>query len=119
MEKIKKLVRLTPEIAEQLREIAGLLNISENEAVSRAITHYYMSLKQEREASISGNLIPLSKYEELQDQVRKLVYKVGELQGRLEEKDNLVKSKDELISELRRQIEELKAKPQKKWWRFW
>lgn len=110
--KVKKLIRLTPELAEQLKELSEKLNISENEVVSRAITFYYLSIQKEEQASVSGNLIPLSKYEELQEQIRKLVYRVGELQGKLE-------TKDELIEELKRQIEDLKTKPVKKWWEFW
>jgi len=54
----------------------------------------------------------LSEYQRLQEKFERAVYKVGELEGRLKEKE-------ELISELRKQIEELKAKPSRRWWEFW
>ncbi len=112
MSKVKKLVRLSPEVADQLKEIAGKLNISENEAVSRAISHYYLSLKGEEQQTISGAIVPFSEYQKTQEQLKQALYKVGELEGSL-------KVKEELIAELRDRIAELKAKPSRKWWEFW
>lgn len=109
MSKVKKLVRLSPEVAEQLREIAGKLNISKNEAVSRAISHYYLSLKGEENQTVSGAIVPFSEYQKTQEQLKQALYKVGELEGSL-------KVKEELIAELRDRIAEMKAK---KWWEFW
>ena len=112
MDRVKKLVRLTPEVADQLREIAGKLNISENEAVARAISHYYLSLKGEENQTISGAIVPILEYQRVRDRLEQAVYKVGELQGQLQ-------AKEELITELRNRIKDLQAKPRRKWWRFW
>ena len=112
MDRVKKLVRLTPEVADQLREIAGKLNISENEAVARAISHYYLSLKGEENQTVSGAIVPISEYQRVRDRLEQAMYKVGELQGQLQ-------AKEELIAELRERIKELRAKPAKKWWKLW
>ncbi len=112
MDRVKKLVRLTPEVADQLREIAGKLNISENEAVARAISYYYLSLKGEENQTVSGAIVPISEYQRVRDRLEQAMYKVGELQGQLQ-------AKEELIAELRERIKELRAKPAKKWWEFW
>ena len=112
MDRVKKLVRLTPEVADQLREIAGKLNISENEAVARAISHYYLSLKGEESQTVSGAIVPISEYQRVRDRLEQAMYKVGELQGQLQ-------AKEELITELRNRIKDLQAKPSRKWWKFW
>ncbi len=112
MDRVKKLVRLTPEVAGQLREIASKLNISENEAVARAISHYYLSLKGEENQTVSGAIVPISEYQRVRDRLEQAMYKVGELQGQLQ-------VKEELIAELRERIKELQAKPSRRWWEFW
>ncbi len=103
--------RLSEETLEKLREIAEILNVSETEAVSRAIVHYYLSLKGEESGALSG-IIPLSEYQRLQEKFERAVYKVGELEGRLKEKE-------EIIRELKERIKELQAKPSRRWWEFW
>jgi len=112
MDRVKKLIRLTPEVADQLREIAGKLNISENEAVARAISHYYLSLKGEENRAVSGAIVPISEYQRVRDRLEQAMYKVGELQGQLQ-------VKEELIAELRERIKELQAKTSRRWWEFW
>lgn len=112
MGKVKKNFRLSEDIAEELREIARTLGISETEAVSRAIHHFYLSMKGEEGGAVSGAIVPLSKYEQVQAQLSQALYKVGELEGKLE-------VKEEVIRELRNRIEELRARPSKKWWEFW
>jgi chromosome segregation ATPase len=112
MDRVKKLIRLSPEVADQLKEIASRLSISENEAVARAISHYYLTLKGEENQTVSGSIVPISEYQRVRDRLEQAMYKVGELQGQL-------KVKDELIEELKNRIRELQAKPSRKWWEFW
>ena len=112
MGKIARTYRLSEEVLEELREIARTLGISETEAVSRAIHHYYLSMKGEENGAVSGAIVPLDKYERVQAQLSQALYKVGELEGKLE-------VKEEVIRELRNRIEELKTKPSRKWWEFW
>ena len=112
MGKTARTYRLSEEILGELREIAQTLGISETEAVSRAIHHYYLSMKGEEQGAVSGAIVPLDKYERVQAQLSQALYKVGELEGKL-------KVKEELITELRETIKELRAKPAKKWWEFW
>ncbi len=104
--------RLSDDTLEELREIAQTLGISETEAVSRAIHHYYLSMKGEERGAVSGAIVPFAEYQKAQDQLKQALYKVGELEGQL-------KVKEELITELRETIKELRAKPAKKWWEFW
>lgn len=111
MGKVKKNFRLSEDIAEELREIAQTLGISETEAVSRAIHSFYLRLRGEEQSSVSGAIVPLDKYERVQAQLSQALYKVGELEGQLQ-------AKEELIAELRERIAELRARP-KKWWEFW
>lgn len=119
MEKVKKNFRLSSEIVQELEQIAQTLGISETEAVSRAIHAFYLQMKREEQMVVSGSIVPLSKYEQVQERLSQLLYRVGELEGRLKEKDETIKAKEDLIRELRRQVEEYKAKPIKKWWEFW
>ena len=111
MGKVKKNFRLSEDIAEELQTIAQTLGISETEAVSRAIHSFYLSMKGEEQGAVSGAIVPLDKYERVQAQLSQALYKVGELEG-------ILKTKEELIQELRNRIEELRARP-KKWWEFW
>ena len=104
--------RLSEETLQELQIIAQTLGISETEAVSRAVHHYYLSLKGEESGALSGAIVPLSKYDHVQTQLSQALYRIGELEGTL-------KVKEELIAELRNRIEELRAKPTKKWWTFW
>jgi len=117
--KIARTYRLPQDIIEELKEIANTLGISETEAVSKAIHILYLQLKGEEKNSFGGSIVPFSEYQKVQEQLKQALYKLGELQGRLEEKENLLKTKEDFIMELRKQIEELKTKPQRKWWEFW
>ena len=112
MGKVKKNFRLSEDIAEELQTIARTLGISETEAVSRAIHHFYLQLKGEESGAVSGAIVPFSEYQKAQDQLKQALYKVGELEGQL-------KVKEELIAELRERVKELKAKPSRRWWEFW
>ena len=112
MGKRARTYRLSEEILGELREIADTLGISETEAVSRAIHFFYLSLKGEEQGSVSGSIVPFSEYQKTQDQLKQALYRIGELEGTL-------KVKEELISELRNRIKELQAKPSRKWWEFW
>lgn len=112
MARTLKNFRLSDEVLEELREIARTLGISETEAVSRAIHHFYLSMKGEEQGAVSWAIVPLSKYEQVQAQLSQALYRIGELEGQL-------KVKEELISELRERVAELKAKRSWKWWRFW
>lgn len=112
MGKTARTYRLSEDILSELREIAQTLGISETEAVSRAIHSFYLQLKGEESGAVSGAIVPLSKYEQVQTQLSQALYKVGELEGQL-------KVKEELIEELRERIKELKARPSKKWWELW
>ena len=111
MGRILKNFRLSDETLGELQTIAQTLGISETEAVSRAIHHYYLSMKGEEQSSVSGAIVPFSKYEQVQAQLSQALYRIGELEGQL-------KVKEELIAELRERIAELRARP-KKWWEFW
>ena len=112
MGKVKKNFRLSEDIAEELRKIAQTLGISETEAVSRAIHHFYLSLKGEESGAVSGAIVPLDKYERVQAQLSQALYRIGELEGKLE-------VKEEVIRELRNRIEEIRSKPSRRWWEFW
>ncbi len=111
--RLKKTFRLTPEVASQLEEIAKKLNIAETEALARAITHYYLTLKGEEEGMVKGGLVPLSEYKSAQDKIAQLLYRVGELEGMLKERDRLVEEKDTRIRELKERVERL----EKPWWK--
>jgi len=111
--RLKKTFRLTPEVANQLEEIAKKLNIAETEALARAITHYYLTLKGEEEGMVKGGLVPLSEYKSAQDKIAQLLYRVGELEGMLKERDRLVEEKDTRIRELKERVERL----EKPWWK--
>lgn len=117
--KVARTYRLSQGIIEELKEIANTLGISETEVVSRAIHILYLQLKGEEKNSFSGSIVPFSEYQKVQEQLKQALYKLGELQGRLEEKENILKAKEDFIMELRKQIEELKTKSEKKWWKFW
>jgi len=111
--KIARTYRLSEEILGELREIAQTLGISETEAVSRAVHSFYLSLKGEEQRAVSGAIVPISEYQRVRDRLEQAMYKVGELQGEL-------KAKEELIAELRNHIKEFQeAKPVKRWWEFW
>lgn len=119
MKKEQKAFRLSDDIVAELREIAQTLNITETEAVSRAIHSFYLQMKGEEQVTVSGSIVPFSEYQKTQDQLKQALYRLGELEGRLREKEELVRSKEELIEELRNRIRELQAKPSRKWWEFW
>ena len=110
--KVARTYRLSQDIIEELKEIANTLGISETEAISRAIHILYLQLKGEEKNSFDSSIVPFSEYQKVQDQLKQAIYKLGELQGEL-------KVKNELIHELRNQIKELKNTPQKRWWEFW
>ena len=111
MKKRAKTYRLTEETLRELKEITQALNITETEAISRAIHSFYLQLKGEEEGT-SGAIVPVSEYKRVRDRLEQAMYKVGELQGQLQ-------AKEELIAELRERIKELQAKPTKRWWEFW
>ena len=110
--RIKKSYRFPQDVVRELREIADTLGISETEAICRAIHSFYLSLKGEEQGAVSGAIVPFSEYQKTQERLSQALYKIGELEGRLSEKE-------ELISELRNRIKELQAKPSRKWWKFW
>ncbi len=112
MGKTARTYRLSEDILDELREIAQTLGISETEAVSRAIHSFYLQMKGEEQGAVSGAIVPFSEYQKAQDQLKQALYKVGELEGQL-------KVKEELIAELRERVKELKAKPSRRWWEFW
>lgn len=112
MSKILKNFRLSEDIVKELEELAEIFGITETEVVSRAIHFLYLQTKGQENTSVSGSLVPFSEYQEAQEQLKQALYKLGELQGEL-------KAKNELIHELRNQIKELKATSQKRWWEFW
>ena len=111
MGRILKNFRLSDETIKELREIAQTLGISETEAVSSAIHSFYLQLKGEEEGK-SGAIVPVSEYKRVRDRLEQAMYKVGELQGQLQ-------AKEELITELRNRIKDLQAKPSSRWWKFW
>jgi len=110
--KILKNFRLSEDIVKELEELAEIFGITETEVVSRAIHFLYLQTKGQESTSVSGSLVPFSEYQKAQEQLKQALYKLGELQGEL-------KAKNELIEELRNRIKELQAKPSKKWWEFW
>lgn len=112
MSKTLKGFRLSEDTLRELKEVANTLGISETEAVSRAIHSFYLQLKGEEQGAVSGAIVPFSEYQKTQEQLKQALYKVGELEGSL-------KVKEELIAELRDRIAEMKAKPSRKWWEFW
>ena len=111
MGRILKNFRLSDETLGELQTIAQTLGISETEAVSRAIHFFYLQLRGEEQSSVSGAIVSMSEYQRVRDRLEQAMYKVGELQGQLQ-------AKEELIMELRNRIAELRARP-KKWWEFW
>jgi len=117
--KILKNFRLSEDTVKELEELAGILGITETEVVSRAIHFLYLQTKGQESTSFSGSLVPFSEYQKAQEQLKQALYKLGELQGKLEEKEKVISAKEELIEELRNQLKELKTKPAKKWWEFW
>lgn len=112
MSKILKNFRLSEDIVKELEELAEIFGITETEVVSRAIHFLYLQTKGQENTSVRGSLVPFSEYKKAQEQLKQALYKLGELQGEL-------KAKNELIHELRNQIKELKATPKKRWWEFW
>jgi len=79
--------------------------VSETEVISRAIHNFYIKLKKEEQISVGGAIISFSEYYKVQEQLKQAMYKLGELQGQLH-------AKEELIAELR-------AKLVRRWWEFW
>ena len=112
MRKVARTYRISEEILGELREIATTLGVSETEAVSRAIHSFYLQLKGEEQVSVSGSIVPFSEYQKTQEQLKQALYRLGELEGQL-------KVKEELIEELRNRIRDLQAKPSRRWWEFW
>lgn len=119
MSKSLKAFRLSEETLEELKEIAEVLGISETEVVSRAIHTFYLQLKGEEQVTVSGSIVPFNEYQKTQERLSQALYKIGELEGVLKERSERLKEKDNLIQELRKQIEEYRAKPIKRWWEFW
>jgi len=111
--------RLPDDVLRELREIANTLGISETEAVSRAIHSFYLSLKGEEQGTVSGAIVPFSEYQKTQERLSQALYRIGELEGVLKEREERLKEKDGLIRELRERMKQLEAKPVKKWWEFW
>ncbi|GAB6078978.1 hypothetical protein [Hydrogenobaculum acidophilum] len=116
--KRRKDFRFSEQVASELQEIASILNISETEAASRAIHSFYLQLKGEEEKTTQGAIVPFAEYQKLNEQFRQVIYKLGEMQGKLEEKENIIKMKDELIEEYKSKISE-KTKERKFFWKFW
>ncbi len=112
MNKTAKTFRLSQETLKQLKELSQLLGISETEVVSRAIHFYYISLKGEEKSIEGGPIVPFSEYKKAQEQLKQAIYKIGQLEGQL-------KVKEELIEELKQRIKELQGKQSRKWWQFW
>lgn len=112
MRKVAKTFRLSQETLKQLKELSQLLGISETEIVSRAIHFYYISIKGEEKSIESGSIVPFSEYKKAQEQLKQAIYKIGQLEGQL-------KVKEELIKELKQRIKELQEKQSKKRWKFW
>lgn len=119
MSKILKNFRLSGDTVKELEELARIFGITETEVVSRAIHFLYLQTKGQESTSVSGSLVTFSEYQKAQEQLKQALYKLGELQGKLEEKEKVISAKEELIEELRSQLKELKTKPTKKWWEFW
>jgi len=116
MGKSLKAFRLSEETLEELKEIAEILGISETEVVSRAIHAFYLQLKREEQATVSGPIVPFSEYQKTQERLSQALYKIGELEGVLKERSERLKEKDSLIQELRTQIEQYRVR---RWWQFW
>jgi len=110
--KILKNFRLSEDIVKELEELSDIFGITETEVISRAIHFLYLQTKGQENISTGGSLVPFSEYQKSQEQLKQALYKLGELQGEL-------KAKNELIHELRNQIKELKASSPKRWWEFW
>lgn len=122
--KTAKTFRLSDETVSRLKEIASMLNITETEALAKAIRHYFLALKGEEEAIVRGGLVPLEEYkrtreliDNLLERISNLLQEKGKLKGQLEVKDALLQEKDKRIEELEKLLEEkdklLKEKDQK------
>jgi hypothetical protein len=112
MKKVARTYRFLEETLRELREISATLGISETEAVSRAIHTFYLQLRGEEQTTVSGAIVPFSEYRKTQEQLMQALYRLGELEGQL-------KVKEELIEELTNRIKDLQATPSRKWWEFW
>ena len=143
MERKIKTYRFTEDIVKELQELTGRLNISETEAVARAIHYYYLSIVKDEETIKSNAIVSFDDYQKLQNQFSQALYRLGELEGSLKEKDRTIEAKerlieekermikvieedrDRLISEKNRRIEQLiiennfLRKKSKPFWKFW
>ncbi len=120
MEKKTKNYRLSEDTIREIQEISNMLNITETEVVTRSVHLYYKSLKKEDENLLTGAIVPFSQYQEIQNKLEQVVYKLGELQGEAKEKERIIEIKEEMIQFLKERINELEKKNlNKKWWQFW
>lgn len=104
MRKKSKNFRLSYETIRELSEISQILGVSETEVISRAIHNFYIQLKGEEQISVGAAVVSFSEYHKVQEQLTQVMYKLGELQGQLQAKEEL--------------IAELKTKLNRRWWDF-
>lgn len=118
--------RLTDELIGELQAIAKKLNVSETEAIGKIIHMAYLQMFSEEKATMSGAIIPISEYNKVRDMLDQAFLKLGELQGKLEEKDKRIQEKDQLIAakedliqEYKIRLDEITRNQNKKWWMWW
>ncbi len=119
MTKIARTYRFSQEIIEELKKIVETMNVSETEVVSRAIHNLYLQIKGDEQNTVDGSIVSLAEYQRVRDMLDQIMYKAGELQGKLEERENIIKLKDELIQEYKNILSEFQNRQNKKWWKWW
>ncbi|GAB6079017.1 hypothetical protein [Hydrogenobaculum acidophilum] len=121
MEKKTKNYRLSDETIAEIKDISNMLNITETEVVTRAVHMYYLSVKNEEQNFINGAIVPLAQYQEVRDRLEQVIYRLGEAQGEIKEKDKIIQAKEEVIQFLKDQLNKQneKLENRKRWWRWW
>ena len=97
-DRVMRAYRFTEQTIQEIRQIAERLSISDTEAISRAVHFYLISLDTEEETIRNNKLIRFEDYQRIEEQLRKALYRLGEVEGKLEEKDKLLEEKERLIT---------------------
>ena len=119
MDRKMKAYRFTEQTENEIKEIAQRLSISHTEAIARAVHYYYLSLDTEEEAIKSNKLVRFEDYQRIEEQLRKALYRLGELEGAIKEKEQLISRLDEEKERLYRLIESQQNQNRKRFWEFW
>ena len=128
MERVAKTYRFPVEFIESLNELTRLLNVSETEAITRAVKFYIAFIKNEDDFVKQKAVVSVSEYmsmqEKMQGQIAQLLYKLGEVEGSVKEKDKTIESQQELIKQFMEYVKNHQEKDKTKdkrtsFWFFW